>query len=139
MKKTLFFTLFFLVASTKSYAIDKTLLCSGIKHTGGKISNQGVIDFNFTFDDKKQSYSMPNFLSCEGFGSLPITQNIKFTKDTISFDSKNKEGDDGKCSSFFTLNRNSGSFKFTQIIGDTNDPILIYEGTFQCEIARQKF
>ena len=130
----------FLFLSINSYAAEKTLLCSGIKHTGGKITHQESIDFNLTFDGANQRItSIPTFFTCEGFGSLPLMQDIKFTKDTIYYSSKNKEGDDGKCSSFFNLNRNSGSLKSTKILGDSYDPVLIYEGTFQCEIAKQKF
>jgi hypothetical protein len=139
MKKNIFFfCLFFL--STNIYAIEKTLLCSGINHTGGKITSQEAIDFNFTFDGVLQRItSIPTFLTCQGFGSLPLLQVMNFTKVTIFFESKNKEEDTGKCSSFFTLNRNSGSFKSTKILGDSYNPTLIYEGTFKCELAKQKF
>ena len=75
LEKKLFFTLFLLVANTKSYAIDKTLLCSGIKRTGGKITRQESIDFNLTFDGETQRItSIPTFFTGEGFGSLPLIQ-----------------------------------------------------------------
>lgn len=139
IKKTLFFTLFFLVASTKSYAIEKTLLCSGIKHTGGLITHQEQINLNFIFDDANKTLTLDNTFLCNGHHQLPLIKTIDFNKNQIYYHSITSVEDSSKCVNKLELNRNSGELKWLQIIGDIKSPAFIYEGKFQCELAKQKF
>ena len=139
MKKILFFIFYFLVANTRSYATDKTLLCSGIKHTGGLITHQEQINLNFIFDDANKTLTIDNTFLCTGHHQLPLIKTIDFNKNQIYYHSITSVEDSSKCVNKLVLNRNSGELKWLQIIGDTSAPAFIYEGTFQCELAKQKF
>ncbi len=143
MKKILFSLI--LIYSITSYGVEKTLLCSGIKHTGGSIAreaslaNQEQINFNFTFDDTIKRLTIENTFLCNGHHQLPLMKTYNFNKNEIYFHSETSDKDSTKCLNRLILNRNSGELKWLQIIGDTPAPALIYEGKFQCELARQKF
>lgn len=137
MKKIIF--LLALLFSITSYSIEKTLLCSGIKHTGGLISHQEQINFNFIFDDTYKTLTVDNIFLCTGYHQLPLIKTIDFNKSQIYYHSKTSDKDSDKCINNLVLNRNSGELKWLQIIGDINAPAFVYEGKFQCELARQKF
>ncbi len=143
MKKVLF--LLTLIYTITSHGIEKTLLCSGIKHTGGSIAreasltNQEQINFNFTFDDTIKKLTIENTFLCEGHHQLPLKKISNFNKNEIYFHSETSDKDSAKCLNRLILNRNSGELKWLQIIGETSAPALIYEGKFQCELAKQKF
>lgn len=137
MKKIIF--LLALLFSITSYSIEKTLLCSGIKHTGGLISHQEQINFNFIFDDIYKTLTVDNIFLCTGYHQLPLIKTIDFNKSQIYYHSKTSDKDSDKCINNLVLNRNSGELKWLQIIGDINAPAFVYEGKFQCELARQKF
>jgi hypothetical protein len=139
MKKILFLIFYFLVANTRSYAADKTLLCSGIKHTGGLITHQEQINFNYIFDDANKTLTLDNAFLCNGYHQLPLIKTIDFNKNQIYYHSKTSDNDLDKCVTNLVLNRNSGELKWLQIIGDIKSPAFIYEGKFQCELAKQKF
>ena len=137
MKKIIF--LLTLVFSITCYSIEKTLLCSGIKHTGGLISHQEQINFNFIFDDIYKTLTVDNIFLCTGYHQLPLIKTIDFNKSQIYYHSKTSDNDSDKCVTNLVLNRNSGELKWLQIIGDIKSPAFIYEGKFQCELAKQKF
>ena len=141
MKKILF--LLTLIYSITSYSVEKTLLCRGIKHTGGSIAreasltNQEQINFNFTFDATKQRLTLENTFFCDN--KQPQIKTGDFSENEISHNTTTSESASVKCINRLLLNRNSGELKWLQIIGDSNAPALIYEGKFQCELAKQKF
>jgi hypothetical protein len=143
MKKILFSLT--LIYSITSYGVEKTLLCSGIKLTGGRIAREASlaqqenINFNFIFDDAYKTLALDNAFLCAGYHQLPLIKSIDFNKNQIYFHSKTSDKDSSKCMNKIDLNRNSGELKWLQIIGDINDPVFIYEGKFQCELAKQKF
>ncbi len=143
MKKILF--LLTVIYSITSYSTEKTLLCSGIKYTGGRIAREASlaqqenINFNFVFDDAYKTLTLDNTFLCNGYHQLPLIKTFNFNKDQVYFHSKTSDKDSSKCVNKIDLNRNSGELKWLQIIGDIYDPMFIYEGKFQCELAKQKF
>jgi hypothetical protein len=134
-----------LIYSITSYGAEKTLLCSGIKHTGGSIAreaslaNQEQINFNYSFDDTLKTLTIADTFLCDGHHQLPLVKTVNFNKNEIYFHSKTSDKDSAKCVNKLILNRNSGELKWLQIIGDIYAPSFIYEGKFQCELAKQKF
>jgi hypothetical protein len=144
MKKILLLiTLFFI--STNNYAINKTLSCHGsVKVTGTHVLDNLSRDLILDFDEDKKTFSIDSSLLCND-NLLEVTD-YKINKDIVLYSHKTKNGDLVKseeyCESIITLNRYTGnlsSYKINKFGIGSLATNLIYNGTFKCELGKQKF
>ncbi|CAN4276787.1 hypothetical protein MCEMSEM29_01922 [Methylophilaceae bacterium] len=98
-------------------------------------------ELNFSFDDKRKTFSTDNRLLCNDFNQiypLKVTA-LSFSESEIIFSHQNDQREEGRCKSNFSLNRVSGNLTTLQIIGDIYNPAILIEGYYKCEIAKPKF
>jgi len=139
MKKLLLLiTLLFI--TTNSYAKEVDLLCRGTYRFLSKgIDDKKSRDINFSFDDVRKIIITDGDLFCSNLEELKSEQ--YFTKGRIYriSSSVGKETQDlGYCSHSFDLNRHSGKLLTTKY-ETFEEFVVIQNGNFNCELAKQKF
>ena len=137
--KKLLLILVLLINTNNIYAVEKTLSCVGSVKIVGVINDKFDKDINFSFDDVKQTYSADGMLFCLD-KKLKTKQNY-FNKDEIftsSYTEGTEIGDIGHCESSLSLNRNTGKLTYSKTENNSGS-IVLSQGSFKCELAKQKF
>ncbi|QDC72506.1 hypothetical protein [Candidatus Methylopumilus universalis] len=124
-----------------SYSKDIDLLCRGTyTYVSKNVDDKRSKDINFTFDDVTERIATESNLFCLNSEGLKLT-NREFSKKRIYSSSKTdvKEPKDvGYCSHSFDLNRHSGKLETTKM-ENYEGIVVIQNGIFNCELAKQKF
>lgn len=97
-------------------------------------------EINFTFDDVKEIVATERILLCANREELKVSER-EFTKKRIYSKTETKAKDtkdEGYCSYWYDLNRHSGKLETTKI-ENYEGIVVIQNGIFNCELAKQKF
>jgi len=139
MKRLLTIFLSLLFITTNAYAKEVNLLCKGNVQMISSYSEKYNKEINFSFDDKSGLIRTEQSLFCPNGIGKPESRHInKDSLETLMSTEGKTIEDEGYCNTLIYLNRNSGSLSYTKE-ENFKGLIVVYQGNFQCELAKQKF